>query len=227
MTTTVTVEDIDAAAAGPRGDNPRWGSQAAAMATEGDHRQEAMNGDGNEERDGNAEDFVIASKRRRRIEIPRMAVAKNTTKCEEQLKQNQDEIVGVASAENVGLIGSEKKQASQYANNFRSGGVEFIDNPESSGVEPAEASGGDSSKNNKSNAAGTEEKCAATTVKNGIKSEDEQEGETQERRAIKSIADLVGGKMKFLSEGRPAVSGVQTMAIQLEVSAREWWVIGS
>lgn len=35
--------------------------------------------------------------------------------------------------------------------------------------------------------------------------------------SIKSMTELVSGKIKFLSEGRPAVSGVQAMAIQLEV----------
>lgn len=212
VTTTVTVEDIDAAAGGTR-----WGSQAAAVITDGDGRQEAMNGEG---RNGNAEDFVVASKRRRRIEIPRITQAKNTTKPEEQL-QHPDEIVAVACAVNAGLIGLDKSQASMYANNFRAGGVEFNDKPESRGAEPEEESVGDSLKNNTANAAAAArcEKCAAPTVKTGTKSEEEQE--TQERMAIKSIADLVGGKMKFLSDGRPAVSGVQTMAIQLEVSARE------
>lgn len=49
-------------------------------------------------------------------------------------------------------------------------------------------------------------------------------GSDEDGNGIGSMSELVAEKIKFLSEGRPAVTGVQAMAIQLEVSVkrREW-----
>ncbi|XP_055704040.1 formin-binding protein 4-like isoform X2 [Phlebotomus papatasi] len=87
-----------------------------------------------------------------------------------------------------------KAKTGLYAN-FQSGGVEFADQSEKKEevVEVKEEK--------------KELKDASTST-----AEDDETGEED----VKELSTLIGAKVKFLSEGRPIVSGVQIMQIQLE-----------
>ena len=251
-TTTLTLADITAAAHASGG---RLGQSTISHGEEGG---EDVDGDVRKRTihhpNGNAQDFVVASKRRRRIEIPR--IAKKNGRGE---GWNAAERMGAGGMDKVTANGSSSSSASASYNNFCAGGLEFTDkqqsqHPENGGEkadkdEELQRHGGESAtQSNDSDLRGAGGAGSRSTDGNDIGSDrrDEKPGEStashpkvvrlaasgiykedarqevdeqpQIRRDIKSIADLVGGKMKFLSEGRPPVSGVQAMAIQLEVS---------
>lgn len=163
---------------------------------------------------GNADDFVIASKRRRRIEIPR--IPKNGADAYAMDGQNATAI-GIEKG-NIGIIESSSdragvsgKRKESYLNNFCAGGVEFTKETNS---EQSTESGVLKSENCLANA-------LPEVTNGGLVEEQEKNPKTSlhlQKEQIKPIAELVAGKIKFLSEGRPAVSGVQVMAIQYEVS---------
>lgn len=183
--------------------------------------EEAISSDTFQRGEGTAEDFTISSKRRRRIEIPRQ---------EQKNQRNSAEVK--TDGRRMNLL---------YKNNFRSGGVEFAGNvkeTEETKKKKRMKNGETDSKEDEdeedvqevksSDALRAKENGFKTTAKDkeetaALEKENEEEENVEEekrRRNIKSIADLVNGKIKFLSEGRPPVSGVQAMAIQLEVRGR-------
>uniref|UniRef100_A0A1B0CFG1 WW domain-containing protein n=1 Tax=Lutzomyia longipalpis TaxID=7200 RepID=A0A1B0CFG1_LUTLO len=89
---------------------------------------------------------------------------------------------------------SENKPKGSLYENFQKGGVEFADKKD----EETES----------------EEKQIETTTKDA--STDTATDDEQSIEEVKELSSLIGAKVKFLSEGRPIISGVQIMQIQLE-----------
>lgn len=248
--TTVTLEDI-AAAAGEGGVTELQLNRNRR--DEEEERNETLN------KRLNIGDDVDrnASKRRRRIEIPRIPKKdnlrnKNNSKEEDRTGTTPPLDDGAMDMNKMTMTGPDKKMSKEsYLNNFCAGGIEIIstDNNlirmqngkdaragQGSGVEDSmqplitttSVNGNEEQRN------GEHLPLLGSMADNGTATgtyggspvhQGDQEEQMQQRTEIKSIADLVSGKMKFLSEGRPAVSGVQAMAIQLEVSEFVLWFV--
>lgn len=243
VTTTVTLEDIAAlaGAADPPECRHLLGQEdslnGAAVDNDDDDKMETR------------DNFVIASKRRRRIEIPKIPTKRKNTHTKEQ-QADLNTMALSSHGMNATPIGPDDKMTvakEVYLNNFRAGGTEFMDKHKANAKEEEVGSGGQWTTRNaggddaspqilllKSNGSGEQNggsghgsmagNCSGGSSVNRIELEEEKQRQ-QQGTDIKSIADLVSGKMKFLSEGRPAVSGVQAMAIQLEVSLTLWFCV--
>lgn len=226
--TTVTVDEIEEAAATATGTRcvsecDRKLSMHAAGSVDG-----ISGGRMHSDRNGNAADLVVATKRKRRIEIPRIA-EKNRPPLKGQPQNTSEESVIVGKTMDTEIAGPDKmatgSQAS-YLNNFRAGGIEFIDeermrqNVESEGMTAGDDVNALASNKRHCNG-GPEGGGSPTTTKTVDSATDGGQLDDAQKNLdhgdIKRTADLVTGKMRFLSEGRPSVSGVQVMAIQLEV----------
>lgn len=237
--TTVTLEDI-AAAAGEGGVTETQINRKRRDDEE--ERNETLNKRINIGQDVDRN----ASKRRRRIEIPRVPKKenlrnKNISKEEDRTSTTPPLDDGAVDMNKVTMTGQDKKMSKEsYLNNFCAGGIEIISTDNnlirmqngkdtSAGVEDSmqplitttSVNGNEEQRNGAHLAVSGSMADNGTATGSHCGSPADQvdpEEQMQQRTEIKSIADLVSGKMKFLSEGRPAVSGVQAMAIQLEVS---------
>lgn len=191
--TTVTVEDIAAAA----------GESSSSFDRKDDRVDEVG------QSCGNAEDFVMASKRKRRIEIPRS----------QQSAQIAQEGRAAAAAPSTNSTTMNPAEKDSYLKRFCAGGVEFVAKERNNGGDHTERQA-DEGGAQKCGSASPSINCNGREEQASIEDNPDDPKEDQHnRREVKSVAELVGGKMRFLSEGRPAVSGVQAMAIEFEVGS--------
>lgn len=223
------MEDIAAAAGECRDQKENRNGADVDDESEGPGSGSGSNSRRRTDRNGNAEDCVIASKRRRRIEIPRIPVKKAIAAEEPTI--TPDLTTTTSATRGTGEISMAKEYL--YLNSFCAGPVEFVghqgsDEDTDGGQQSQQKNGlncgGDasppincSSSGRRNDKNGTRGLQVSAEENHDQQQESREDGGQVQRVEIKSIADLVGGKMKFLSEGRPAVSGVQAMAIQLEV----------
>lgn len=212
MTTTVTLEDIAAAAGGGEfyTTDDRGKRKTAVQNALVDEEGVAERAEDHPMNCGNAEDFVIASKKRkRRIEIPRIP------RVTQEMDLADSGSASTTASNAKTMVGGDKKCAKDsYLNTFCAGGMAFSANGEQDQMNGNELNSFDVPRQVCEGTAGEEETGREELTQKMIPEQQQKE----HRKEIKSTADLVGGKIKFLSEGRPAVSGVQVMAIQLEVS---------
>lgn len=189
--TTVTLEDLAAAA----GENSNLGRKD-------DSREDEVG----KSWSGNAEDFVIASKRKRRIEIPRS-----------QSAQVALERTAPAAAPTPNSMNMNATEKDSYLKSFCAGGVEFVAKKRNNGADYTDEDGAQ-----KCGGASLLINCNGREEQGSREEKEESEAhnpkeDQNNRREVLSVSELVGGKIGFLSEGRPAVSGVQAMAIEFEV----------